>query len=136
MRSPWLSPAPLFLLVTALLSRVVAAAPGPVILSGLAPDAYGHFDADQCRGCNMDRDALGLCANSCVTCQDAGRTTFAGDHTTTGCGQFDGNQAGCTAAWQLAGEGTPTSCFFDGSTNTCQTCIGTNQLVPLHRGFD
>lgn len=106
-----------------------AHAAGPVLIDGLAPDANGSFDANLCRGCTADRAVAGLCANDCMTCRDAGRTTFAGDNSTTGCGQFDGNQPACEDAWSLSGDGVAFSCFYQGGS--CFPCSGDNQLLSL-----
>lgn len=108
---------------------------GPMIIAGLSPDAVGHFDADQCRGCDPDRAAAGLCDNTCVSCQDATRTTFAGDHTTAGCGQLT-DEASCDAAWQLNHAGLPSSCYFtQGACTICdelsqQNGLCTNSCFP------
>jgi hypothetical protein len=98
-----------------------------VIISTLSPDAVGNFDADQCRGCDIEHDAAGLCDNTCVSCADQALTM------TDDCSQL-ADQASCEDAWQLNGVGLPVSCFFhpqgvctvcDGSslcTNTCFPC--------------
>lgn len=106
-----------------------ARAAGPVLVDGLAPDAVGSFDANLCRGCTVDRAIAGLCENGCMTCRDGARTTFAGDHSTTGCAQFDGNQSACEAAWATSGDGVAFSCFYQGGS--CFPCSGDNQLLAL-----
>src|SRR5262245_58102632 len=117
------------LLVCALLVVGAIAAPahaGPLLIDGLAPDAAGSFDADQCRGCDADRAVAGLCENDCSVCQDAGRPTFAGDNSTIGCAQFNGDQAACEDAWQRTEQNVPVSCFY--STGNCLPCGGDNQI--------
>ncbi len=109
----------ILILLTAGACPASAQSTAAVIIAGLSPDAVGHFDADQCRGCSPERDQTGLCNNSCVSgCRDAARTTFTGDGTTGSCAQFDGDATGCAGAWQLA-NGVPTSCFLSGAS-----CVG------------
>jgi hypothetical protein len=102
---------------------------GPILVDGLAPDAYGHFDADQCRGCDPNHSLVGLCQNTCSVCQDMGRSTYAGDNSTTGCSQFDGNQSACEDAWSRTGQNVPVGCFY--LTGTCYPCSGDNQQLGL-----
>jgi len=106
-----------------------AAMAGPMLVDTLAPDAFGNFDGDQCRGCSADADLLGLCENTCSICQDAGRPTFAGDNATIGCSQFDGNQTACEDAWQRTEQGVPVACFYDGGN--CLSCTADNQLLDF-----
>jgi hypothetical protein len=112
------------LLVLATPFRATAA--GPTLIDALAPDAFGTFDANLCRGCDANRALAGLCQNDCTICQDAGRTTFAGDNTTNGCSQFNGNQAACEDAWQRTEQNVPYSCFYQ--AGNCLPCLADSQL--------
>jgi len=119
---------PRHLLPTLLLLAVIGIVPalvwaqsnGPVIVTGLSPDAVGNFDADQCRGCDVRNDINDLCDNTCVSCQDAGRTDAAG-----GCSGVD-NQGACEAAFQFV-NGVPISCFWHQQSAVCIGCDSSSQ---------
>ncbi|HEV7734538.1 MAG TPA: hypothetical protein VGR62_20360 [Candidatus Binatia bacterium] len=117
----------LFLLLLALIIPLSVHAAGPMLIDGLAPDAYGTFDANLCRGCDADRALTGLCQNDCTVCQDDGRPTFAGDNTTIGCSQFNGNQAACEDAWQRTEQNVPFSCFYQ--AGLCTPCVADSQIA-------
>ncbi len=116
------------LFVVACCAADVSAVPGPVIISGLAPDAAGNFDGDQCRICDADRAVQGLCENQCAVCHDTTRTLFAGDSSTIGCALYEKNQDSCETAWQRNQVGLPLSCYFDVPTSQCLPCTATGEI--------
>ncbi len=132
---------PSLLLLLALAFPVAAgAAPGPLIVDGLAPDANGFFDGDQCRGCSGDRQVQGLCTNECTSCKDATRTTAGAG----GCAQFTGNAAACVARFELTVDGMPIACSHHHGfcapcaadqevqgqcENTCTPCADANRTL-------
>jgi hypothetical protein len=93
----------------------------------------------ECRGCgssNLGSDTG--CEQTCLTCRDAGRSTFAGGPNTGqgggACRQFDGNQSDCELAWHMTDDALPSSCFFCQGTEgacdapgECRGCGESNQ---------
>ncbi len=76
------------------------------------------FDSGECVPCH-----IGSCTNSCEpapACADASRTVFVGD--TGGCQQFNGDPAGCAAAYAADFEGAPVACRIDGTNGLCLAC--------------
>ncbi len=108
--------------------EVHAQANGPMIISGLAPDAFGHFDTDTCLACTNDRLVQGLCDNQCSTCRDGEHFIFAGDSSTAGCATYNDDKTTCRMAWQRNQVGLALSCFYDDATDLCAPCTADGEL--------
>jgi len=86
--------------------------------------------SDECLGCGFRNEGRGLCSNTCIappTCaEDPTRTNFAGgpDAGQSGgaCRQYDNDQTTCETSFHRAADGTPASCFYQTSDNTCRGC--------------
>lgn len=58
---------------------------------------------------------------------DPSRTTFAGGPGTGACGQYDGNQAACEAAWHQGDRFVAASCWYDTGSDNCRGCGYNNE---------
>ncbi len=107
-----------------------------------------------CNGCGPNNEDNGACVNTCVrggpSCPgDPSRTLFAGYAGTSACTYLSFSQALCEKAYQINGEGQPSSCFFDGfdcrgcgpnnldaelCQNTCPVCEGDNARTTFLGG--
>ena len=91
---------------------------------GFGGIASCYYDADSgsCRGCGPNNVNDGACVNTCIAQPFC---TANPERTQLGCGRFDGNPAGCDAAYGLLGDGSPTSCV---SVQNCRVCDDDDQL--------
>jgi hypothetical protein len=89
--------------------------------SSIIASCFYDADDDECLGCGPHNQESGACSNTCALCtNDASRTIFAGGPFTTGCAQFDGDQASCESAFAYDELARSVSCFFDGVD--CSEC--------------
>lgn len=86
-----------------------------------------ELEADNCRSCDANALAAGLCVNACAACEaDPSRTLFAGGPGTRACRQFDGDQASCASAFHRDDCGNDVSCFYN-SNGECRGCGPENE---------
>lgn len=98
---------------------------------------YYDSSTDICSGCGYFNALAGLCENTCAvvpSCEDPSRTTFAGTSGAASCSAFDGDLAGCQAAYvtenfpdDLKGKPVTLSCWYHSGTGVCASCTPSSE---------
>lgn len=98
-----------------------------------------YYDSGVCNGCGYENALAGLCTNECAVtplCEDPQRTTFAGTSGEASCAAFNGNLAGCQAAYVTEnfpadpkGKPVTLSCWYNSGTGSCKSCTPTSEAA-------
>jgi cysteine-rich repeat protein len=77
-----------------------------------------------CEACTADRQAVGLCANTCnAICEDLSRWNNAGVSADDGpCTLYHDDSATCEATFYVGPQSVPVSCFYDTEYGDCLGC--------------